>query len=105
MGNVESRFQSEVIKDLTKMFPGSFIRKNNANDNQGIPDLLILFGKHWGMLEVKASEKAPARPNQPYYVEKFNEMSFAAFISPETKDTVLHALRLAFRADREACVP
>lgn len=105
MGNVESRFQSETIKDLIKMFPGAFIRKNDPNDTQGIPDVLILFGNTWAMLEFKASEKAPARPNQPYYVDMFNKMSFASFIFPENKDDVLHALRLAFRAAREACVP
>jgi hypothetical protein len=48
------------------------------------------------MLEVKASEDAPLRPNQGYYVRKLNDMSFAAIIYPENEKEVLAALQEAF---------
>ena len=67
------------------------------NETQGIPDLLILYKDKWAVLEGKKSKDASHRPNQPYYVEKMNEMSFAAFIYPENKEEVLHALQQAFR--------
>jgi hypothetical protein len=52
----------------------------------------MLFQDHWIMLEVKLSEKSSVRPNQRHYVEKFNQMSFATFISPDNEDEILDYL-------------
>jgi hypothetical protein len=82
------------------MFPGAVILKNPPENLQGVPDITIFFYNKWAMLEVKISEDAPHRPNQPYYVEKFNEMSFAAFIYPENEKEVLRELQLAFSTGR-----
>lgn len=71
---------------------------------QGIPDIIILFGDMWATLEVKASATATERPNQRYYVEKMNEMSFSAFIYPENEEEVLNELQHAFRNRRKARV-
>lgn len=49
------------------------------------------------MLEVKKSANAAHQPNQDYYVEKMNLMSFARFIYPENKKEVLHELQQSFR--------
>jgi hypothetical protein len=78
------------------MFPDCVILKNDPEYMPGVPDLTIFFEEHWAMLEVKASATSPTRPNQPYYIEKLNSMSFAAFVYPENKDQVLHDLQLAF---------
>jgi hypothetical protein len=48
------------------------------------------------MLEVKASLQAKRRPNQDYYVNSLNKMSFAALICPENEEEVLIALQEAF---------
>ena len=93
----ESKFQKELINKLYNLFPGCFIQRNPPNQTQGVPDLLILFGSKWAMLEVKASESAPARPNQPYYVEQFSRMSYSAFIYPENEERILMELKDAFR--------
>ena len=93
---LESTYQGKLIKKLEKLFPGATILKNDANYRQGIPDLSILWKTKWAMLEVKASCDAPESPNQPYWVEKLNEDSFAAFIYPENEQEVLDALQAAF---------
>ena len=94
----ETIFQSELIKELKKIFPGCMVLKNDSSYYQGIPDLLVLYRKHWAMLECKRSLSANHRPNQDYYIEKFGEMSFASFISPENKEEVLHELQQAFQS-------
>jgi len=92
----ENVFQAKLIRKLKRMFPDCEILKNDASYRQGILDLTILWGKFWAMLEVKASEDAPLRPNQDYYVRKLNGMSFAAVIYPENEKEVLSALQEAF---------
>ncbi len=52
------------------------------------------------MLEVKAYEDAPEQPNQEYYVNELNGMSFAAFIYPENEMEVLNELQHAFSVRR-----
>lgn len=93
---LESGFQDKLRKDLEKLFPGCMIFK--MDQKQGIPDLLILFGKKWASLECKRSAKAKRQPNQEYYVRLMNEMSFSRFICPENKEEVLNDLCKAFRA-------
>ena len=64
---------------------------------QGLPDLLILYGEKWASLECKRSATAKKRPNQDYYVEKMNDMSFSRFVCPENKEEVLNELQQAFQ--------
>jgi len=104
MSRVESPFQANLIVELRQLFPGCMILKNDANYLQGVPDLLILWGPHWAILECKKSAKAEEQPNQRYYVEMLNEMSFSAFIYPSNKDDVLNELQRAFGSRRQARV-
>jgi hypothetical protein len=101
----ESRFEARVIKNLREMFPGCVILKNDSGYLQGIPDRVIFYNDCWAMLEFKASANAPARPNQPYYVDKLNEMSFAAFIYPENEEEVLRALQHALEPCGKSRLP
>ena len=101
---LENKFQSDLIKELKDRFPGCMVLKNDPNYIQGIPDLLILYGKKWASLECKKSEDAPARPNQPYYVKRMNKMSFSRFIFPENKEEVLNELQSAFQPRRSTRV-
>jgi hypothetical protein len=92
----EASYQKHLIKKLLCMFPGSFIIKNDPSENQGIPDLLLLFGDQWAMLEVKADPLSHIQPNQEYYIEFFNGMSFCAFINPSVEEQVIYDLQRAF---------
>lgn len=93
----ESKYQAGLIKRLKDRFPDSIILKNDASYKQGIPDLTVLYGDKWATLEVKQSEDAKHRPNQDYYVNKMNSMSFSSFISPENEQEVLDAMERSFQ--------
>ena len=95
---LESKFQADLIKDIKNMFPGCVVMKNDSSYIQGIPDLLVLYNDRWASLECKKSEGARKQPNQEYYVEKLDNMSFSRFIFPENKEEVLRELQSAFQA-------
>lgn len=88
----ENEFQAKLKKELKQQFPGCIVTKLDSGDIQGIPDLLILYKDKWATLENKRNAKASKRPNQEYYVNKMNEMSFSRFIYPENKEEVLNEL-------------
>lgn len=98
----ENKFQSDLKTEIRKMFPGCIIAKLDSGDIQGIPDLLILFENKWAILECKKSAKdaKDPRPNQEYYVDKLNRMSFSRFIYPENKEEVLDDLYKTFESRR-----
>lgn len=89
---LENKFQSYLIKKIEERLPDSIILKNDPNYKQGIPDLVIFYKDGWACLECKKSAKSSHRPNQDYYVNKMDSMSFARFISPENCDAVLDEL-------------
>lgn len=93
MGKLERDFQRNLIKELKDIFVGCIVMKNDSSYIQGIPDLLILYKDKWAALEVKKSATASHRPNQEYYVDKMDEMSYASFIYPENKEAVLDELQ------------
>jgi hypothetical protein len=97
---LESGYQKHVIEELEKIFPGCIVLKNDPQQQQGILDLLILWGAHWASLEVKTGARAKIQPNQKYYVERLDDMSFASFIYPEIEEEVLNALQQAFSSPR-----
>ena len=98
---LENKFQSKLIKEIKKLFPGCMVLKNDPTYIQGIPDLLVLYKDKWASLEVKKSATASHRPNQNYYVEKMNAMSFSRFIFPENKDKVLTDLARLFERKKK----
>lgn len=94
----ESDFQKDLKKEILERFEGSIVQKMDSGQIQGIPDLLILWRNKWAALECKKSANASKRPNQEYYVNKMNDMSFARFICPENKEEVLNDLEQTFRS-------
>lgn len=94
----ENKFQSDLIKELKILFPNCHIIKQDQN--QGLPDLLILYHNKWAMLECKRSYNSIKQPNQEYYIDYFNRLSFASFIYPENKEEVLYDLQRSFENRR-----
>lgn len=88
----ESRFKTNLIKEIKSLFPGCMVMHLDPNEIQGIPDILILYNDRWAVLEGKDYATAKHQPNQDYYVDLMDRMSFAAFIYPENKDEVLDNL-------------
>jgi len=96
----ERTYQARLIQDLHKLFPDCIVLKNDSSYRQGMPDLLILYNDRWAALEVKRSKDAPVTPNQGYYIDTMNEMSYASFIYPENEDEVLDDLQHTFSVTR-----
>lgn len=101
---LEKTYQGQLVKKLRNLFPGCEIQINDPSRTQGIPDLVIFYNDRWAMLEVKASVKAPNRPNQPHHVARFNEMSYASFVYPENEEQVLNELQRSLGSSRSAFV-
>lgn len=96
MAKLESKFQKELIDEIRKQYPGCVILKNDSSYIQGFPDWTILYKNKWAVLEAKRSRTADKQPNQPYYVDKLNSMSYSRFVYPENKDEVLQELQQIF---------
>ena len=100
---LENKFKTKLINELERRFPGCIVLHMDPTEIQGIPDLLILYGDRWAMLECKRSANASHRPNQDYYVAKCDDMSFCRYIYPENKAEVLDALQQSLQSSRKAC--
>lgn len=98
MAKLERDFQAGLIKELKVIFPDCIVMKNDSSYIQGIPDLIVLHNDKWASLELKKNAKAKKQPNQEYYVNRMNEMSFSRFIYPENKEEVLSELRKTFES-------
>ena len=94
----ESDFQTDLIERIKREFPGAIVLKNDPRYIQGIPDLLVLYHNKWASLECKKSPKEEPRPNQSYYVNLMNDMSYSSFVYPEYLEEVMHGLQQAFGA-------
>ena len=95
---LENRFKTNLIQDLKNLFPGCIVVHLDPNEIQGIPDLLVLYKDKWAALEGKKAANASVRPNQEYYVNKMNDMSYASFIYPENKEEVLYEISRVFQS-------
>ena len=101
MARREREYQPGLIERIEKLLPGAYVRK--VDFQQGWPDLLILWRDRWALLEVKKKEPTRAsdfEPNQEWWIEEFDSMSFSACIYPENEQEVLHALSQTFRSRR-----
>lgn len=91
---LERDFQAKLIKEIQEKFPGCIIFKNDTR--QGLPDLTVLCGERWALLECKRGLNEKHQPNQDYYISKAEGMSFGRFICPENKEEVLRELQQTF---------
>lgn len=104
----EGKFKTHFIARLRELFPGCYILKNDAEYLQGIPDLLLLWEERWAIFEVKRKPPTSSRdfePNQEWYLEDLDRMSFAACVFPENEEEVLDALQRQFKTRRKTRIP
>ena len=101
----ESQYKTKLMNKIHLLLPGCMTLINDPGYIQGIPDILVLYRNKWAMLEIKLSSDANIQPNQEYYVELFNDMSFASFINPDNEEDVLNDLQRALRSGRKARIP
>lgn len=97
MAKLESKFQKEFIDKVKKRYPGSIALKNDSSYIQGFPDWTILYEDKWAVLEMKKNRGATKQPNQEYYVDKLNKMSFSRFVFPENENEVFEDLDILFK--------
>lgn len=90
---LESKFQKELIDDIKERLPGCIILKNDPSYIQGMPDLTILWNYRWAVLEVKRAKNSPLQPNQKYYVDVLNKMSYSRIVYPDNKEEILNELQ------------
>ena len=100
-----SGYKRKFMDELEKRYPGCVLLHTDTRQLQGIPDLLMLWNDIWAAFEVKASADADRQPNQPWYVERWNEMSFAAFVYPEIEEQVLDELQQTLQSRWQARLP
>lgn len=93
----ENKYKTDLRKRILKRFPGSIVLHLDPNECQGIPDLLVLWKSHWAALEGKKHAKASERPNQDYYVDLCDGMSFSRVIFPENEKEVLDEMERSFQ--------
>ena len=84
----ERALQSSIIKELERQYPNAVVLKNDSPYIQGFPDLLFLQNSFWAALEVKRAKNCYRQPNQEYWVEKLNLLSFSRFIYPSNLESV-----------------
>lgn len=99
MAKLESKFQKELIDKIKSRYPGCVILKNDSSYIQGFPDWTILYKDKWAVLEAKRSKNAAKQPNQEYYVDKLNNMSFSRFVFPENSEEVLEDISKYFNEE------
>lgn len=100
MSKLESKFQKELIDEIKARYPGCVALKNDSSYIQGFPDWTIFYEDKWAVLEVKRERSARKQPNQEYYVNKLDKMSFSRFVFPENKNEVLDDLDILFKSER-----
>jgi hypothetical protein len=94
---LEREFEAEFMETINEIFPNGWWIKGNSVMQQGIPDRTFFWGPHWAMFEFKRATGAAQQANQDWFIEYFNNMSFAAFVTPQNCHEVLDEIQQAFR--------
>lgn len=101
---LESVFKKRLINRILREFPGAIVLKVDANNIQGITDNIILFEDRWAAFEAKRNRFAPHQPNQDYYVDLLNRMSYASFVYPENEEQFIYEIQQSLRPNRPTCI-
>jgi len=94
----EKQFRSKLIGEIKKEYPGAVILNTHPSNIQGFPDLLVLYGPNWVALEVKKSATSRRGPNQIYWVDYLDRLSYANVVYPENIGDTLYGIHQTFRS-------
>ena len=100
MSKLESKFQKDFLDEVKRRYPGCIALKNDSGYIQGFPDWTLLYEDKWAVLEMKKERGASKQPNQEYYVDILNSMSFSRFVFPENQEEVFEDLDTFFKRKR-----
>lgn len=100
---LESVYQANIIRRLETLFPDCIVVRldpkyvdfymDGEKYSQGVPDLLVLLHGYWAALEVKPRSRSRRQPNQNYFIDGFDRVSYAAFICPDNEEEILDDLQ------------
>lgn len=82
--SAESQLQSDIVKYLRSKGCYVIKTKPGVGTPTGCPDVIFLLEGFWGVIEVKASPKAPYQSLQKETLEKLGAWSFARRVDPTT---------------------
>lgn len=100
MSKLESKFQKDFLDEAKRRYPGCIALKNDSGYIQGFPDWTLLYKDKWAVLEMKKERGARKQPNQEYYVDLLNNMSFSRFVFPDNQEEVFEDLDTFFKRKR-----
>lgn len=89
--------KKKLIERLEREYPGAIILRTDPSDINSICDRIMLYGNQWAAFETKRAFNSTRRPNQDYYVNLLDDMSFARFVYPENIEEVFRDLEYALR--------
>lgn len=90
---LEKDFQSKFLAKLRKLGCKCYKQQMNATTRAGTPDVIVLLGPVWIMLEFKKAKNSPKRPGQQKNIDWANEVSFGWFVYPENADEVYEQIK------------
>lgn len=95
----EAVIQSAFMKRLEEIFPEMLWLKVDSTNRPGWPDVIFFVGHRYGVLEFKAERGSHRQPNQDYWVDRFNTMSYGRFVYPENVGEALDEILQTFRPE------
>lgn len=91
-------FKTRFIKRIKRECPFAVVLLTDPGYLQGVPDILVLVEDYWFCFEVKAAKGSRRQPNQTWWVDKLDDMSFARFVYPENEEEVILGFQRALES-------
>ncbi len=96
---LESAFKKDFVNRIEEIHPEAIIINVDPTNFRSFPDTIVLLGDRWAAFEIKRYARASKRPNQNFYIDLLENISFARFVYPENMEEVLDELEDAFGSE------
>lgn len=94
-GSFKKKFKDDFGKRMEKHDQQYDIIENKSQRRSTL-DTIFLGRRVWAALEFKKEKGASEQPNQDYYVDKWNKLSYARIVYPDNAEEVLDELEELF---------